>query len=83
MVDHDVVAGSGDEGGGSAGQATQAQSPALDPSIFEFLLGRIEYLSRELGRSEGKQFALDRQIARLEQQLARLELERERERDDT
>jgi hypothetical protein len=81
MVDPEAVAG--DEAGGAAGYGAATQSPALDPSIFEFLLGRIEYLSRELGRSEGKQFALDRQIARLEQQLARLEMERERERDDS
>jgi hypothetical protein len=61
--------------------APAGSPPALDPSIFEFLLGRIEYLSRELGRSEGKQFALDRQIARLEQQLLRLERERDRDRE--
>ncbi len=67
---------------GSAEQAAAAQPPALDPSIFEFLLARIEYLSRELGRAEGKQFALDRQVARLEQQLARLERERDPERGD-
>ena len=80
MLDPEVVAGGGDAG---TGAATAAQSPALDPSIFEFLLARIEYLSRELGRSEGRQFALDRQVARLEQQLARLEQVREQERDDT
>lgn len=75
MLDPEAAAGSG-------GDSQSAQSPALDPSIFEFLLARIEYLSRELGRSEGKQFALDRQIARLEQQLARLEVERDRDRGD-
>ncbi len=48
----------------------------LDPAIFQFLLSRIEYLSRELGRAEGKQGAFERQVARLEQQLARLERER-------
>lgn len=76
MSDPEAVAGHGGEDTGAA----QPQPPALDPSIFEFLLARIEYLSRELGRAEGKQYALDRQVARLEQQLARLEQERERER---
>jgi hypothetical protein len=51
-------------------------SAGLDPSVFQFLLSRIEYLSRELGRAEGKQAAFERQVARLEQQLARLEHER-------
>jgi hypothetical protein len=46
---------------------------ALDPAVFQYLLGRIEQLSRELGRAEGKQLAFERQVARLEQQLARLE----------
>ena len=51
-------------------------APALEPAIFQFLLSRIEYLSRELGRAEGKQSAFERQVARLEQQLTRLERER-------
>mgnify|MGYP000701766401 CR=1 FL=1 len=79
MDDAAADAGERDAGEMQRG-APQAPPPALDPSIFEYLLARIEYLSRELGRAEGKQYALDRQIARLEQQLARLE--RERERDD-
>jgi hypothetical protein len=49
---------------------------ALDPAVFQYLLSRIEQLSRELGRAEGKQLAFERQVARLEQQLARLERER-------
>ena len=59
-------------------QSTPDARPAagLDPSVFQFLLSRIEYLSRELGRAEGKQAAFERQVARLEQQLARLEHER-------
>jgi hypothetical protein len=57
--------------------ATEPRPAAgLDPSVFQFLLSRIEYLSRELGRAEGKQAAFERQVARLEQQLARLEHER-------
>lgn len=59
-------------------QTADAPSPpALDPAIFQYLLSRVEHLSRELGRAEGKQIAFERQVARLEQQLARLERERE------
>lgn len=44
----------------------------IDPAMFDLLLGRIEQLSRELGRAEGQQLALTRHVARLEEQLARL-----------
>jgi hypothetical protein len=59
-----------------AQDARASAAPALDPAIFQFLLSRIEYLSRELGRAEGKQSAFERQVARLEQQLSRLEHDR-------
>lgn len=60
----------------AAAERAQPAAPAtFDPAIFEYLLSRIEQLSRELGRAEGRQAAFERQIARLEQQLARLERE--------
>lgn len=45
----------------------------LDPTIFALLLDRIERLSRELGRAEGRRMALEEQLARLEEQVSRLE----------
>jgi hypothetical protein len=48
-----------------------AQTP-LDPAIFSLLLGRIEQLSRELGRAETQRTLVEQHIARLEQQIERL-----------
>jgi hypothetical protein len=46
--------------------------PALDPAIFSLLLGRIEYLSRELGRAETQRTLVEQHISRLEQQIEKL-----------
>lgn len=59
-----------------AGQGASASSAPIDSGVFEYLLARVEHLARELGRAEGKQLAFERQVARLEQQLAGLEHER-------
>lgn len=55
-----------------------AESPAagaaeIEPRIFALLIERIEQLARELGRNEGRQIALEQQIARLESQMATLQ----------
>jgi hypothetical protein len=47
-------------------------SASLDPAIFSILLGRIEQLSRELGRAETQRTLVEQHIARLEQQIERL-----------
>ena len=54
------------------GGADQVTAPALDPAIFSLLLGRIEQLSRELGRAETQRTLVEQHIARLEQQIEKL-----------
>lgn len=59
-------------GGRSASLATEHTLPPLDARLFALLLDRIEHLSRELGRTEGRQAFLEQQIARLESQVTLL-----------
>jgi hypothetical protein len=61
---------------GASLRAAGLGSGTLDPAVFELLLARIEQLSRELGRAEGRQATLERQVARLERQVEELERER-------
>ncbi len=49
-----------------------AVSQPLDPAIFALLLGRIEQLSRELGRAETQRSLIEQHIARLEAQIEKL-----------
>jgi hypothetical protein len=44
----------------------------FDRAIFNLLLGRIEQLSRELGRAESQRAIVEQHVARLEKQLANL-----------
>jgi hypothetical protein len=57
---------------GSEGVGDSAAPAALDPAIFNLLLGRIEQLSRELGRAETQRSLIEQQITRLEQQIEKL-----------
>jgi hypothetical protein len=61
---------------GSIGDTARSASPEsadVTPRIFGLLIERIEQLARELGRNEGRQIALEQQIARLETQMATLQ----------
>ncbi|HEX5164188.1 MAG TPA: hypothetical protein VFV93_02230 [Thermomicrobiales bacterium] len=63
---------SGDSLGVRESGSDQLTPSALDPAIFSMLLGRIEQLSRELGRAETQRTLVEQHIARLEQQIERL-----------
>jgi hypothetical protein len=72
MNSTDTGTGPTDERGTSSGtNASIGQD--LDPRIFSLLIARIEQLARELGRTEGRQTALEQQIARLEERMAALQ----------
>jgi|GEM_PF-4515555 len=59
------------------GNVDTATQPSLDPSLFSLLLGRIEHLSRELGRAETQRLLVEQHITRLEQQIEKLTRQQE------